>query len=271
MYRGVDIDGSNFKDTLHGSPLLETLDLYYVTVESHDLGRTTSGPVELPHLKSFKISFVTLEDQGYFISSISPSKGCELCIVTEIWGHLASDSMLHPTTTATLSPVIFTTVPLLQHAIVYTEGLDDRRCKLELEIQTGVVEDVPQDAIALHDFDHTFITALRIDAVQVLDSPYVHRLLARVLPRIRTLEIQSHVLQKLWTSRQGFKLFSRVSQLETLIIEDGILDTDSQIGLENIRAVRAFANLIMKRSEALKLKLRRCETNAQGLHMLEEV
>ena len=268
--RDLSVSCKEFRDTLSGCHLLETLTLSNVGIYIYGYERDI---VELSHLKSITMISLLSEHQGYLMSIIVPPRHCTLRIISRIRTVSSVYPILHPTTVDKLQPIRFTTVHLRAASMVYAEIPRGSRCTFQLEMSTTGNMRVPWNALKLHDSDTALVTLdIDSDALRALDKTQALRLFAQMLPHFRALIIRPCTLQDLAT-RNGervVELLATASHLETLILQGVNLNADVEAGLENIEAVRALASQ-MQSAKDLRVALQECETSQEGLNMLREV
>ena len=282
---------TNFRDTLLSCPSLETLEVTggsgeYRTQANHEL-----APVELPHLKSCTMLDVQHEDQGFFMSLIAYPKHCKLHITPMERAVHCDHPLLHPAVIAMHRPIQMTTISLGRAGvgIVYTESQQDSRCTIEVDVFARAfrIGEIPPNwnMDLWHGFHFDSVTTFVINSTALLNEgynkDYVSRVLEHALPRIRQLVLR---LTRMDSWRWPDALFRRrrrdfgeppvyaLPELETIVLQDMNVDTSSSSYGESqyIQTIKEFVGQVQS-TKAMKLVLRDCKTDQNGLDMLRSI
>ena len=274
-YRRHAIIG-NIRETLLSCPLLETLKVTGGCVTHRTQGeRYELSPIELPHLKLCTMDSVDREDQSFLTSLIAYPKHCKLHITPDAHrGH----PVLHPVVVGMHQPIRMTTVIVCGRSVIFTESQQDSRCTLEVGIVErafGVADIRPGWNMELwHGFHLDSVTTLVISSITTLlnlrhGQKYIPHVLRHIMPHIHQLVLRLHRGSSYWQDSWADYV---LPELEILVLQNMNVAASSSpgYGIMHIQKVRAFVDQ-MQSAKAMRLVLRNCQTDQEGLDMLRSI
>ena len=272
----------DFEETLRSCPLLKMLTLFCVSIYPKEVRLGTEGAIELAHLESCTMMSLAIEVQCYLISLISLPRTCTLdnvmygCDISSAYPSYANIAARWSNHLVAFERIHIATIYLYRSSVMLIGTPQDfpgrRTFELALvDVRHALAEEPWRGIMSCFNLDS--VTSLQVD--NDLDLPLhwagASDVLTRILPHIRELTIRTNVLKSLLCGRLGAAMLAAPLKLETIRLHGMNVNADTDIGLQNVRAMCTFINRIQLEKPMLELVLLGCLVDEEGLGMLRTV